>query len=252
MPQATLALTQALLEPPGTLQAGHLELINALQRKRGKPDLMEGDLIVRPVRLTGNQLSCLFTRFPEEELQSFAQQINNDAGPLMSAHITDNTPIGTFFQAAVTSEDGVLWLDTHAYWLADEQGNKLARDIDAGIINEASIGWSWGRATCSVCGEDWYSWECPHWPGETYTIVTDPETRATEERLCFLWMLDCTFDEGSLVYRGGHPDTKVGGTLANSFVPVLSGAPPSLGQQAPRLTSFQLQATRDMAGLYST
>lgn len=169
----------------------------------------------------------------------------------MSAHITDIAPIGTFYQAVVTEESGALWLDTFAYWLADEQGNKLARDIDAGIINEASIGWSWENAQCSVCGEDWYDYECPHWPGQTYSVVTDPETRETEERLCFLWMLDCTFDEGSVVYRGGHPDTKVGGALAaNTFVPILSGASPSPGEQAPHLTHFQLQATRDMAGLY--
>ncbi len=134
MPQATLALTDALLEPPGNLLPGHLALINALQTKRGKNSLVESDIIARPIRLTGDQLSCLYTRFPREELESFAQQINENGGPLLSAHITDDRPIGTFYAATVTEADGALWLDTYVYWLADEEGNKLARDIDAGII----------------------------------------------------------------------------------------------------------------------
>lgn len=46
---ATLALTQALLEPPGSLPEGHLALINALQAGRGKAALAETDLIARPV-----------------------------------------------------------------------------------------------------------------------------------------------------------------------------------------------------------
>lgn len=251
MPQAALALTQALLEPPGELPDGHLELINALQAKRSKKALVETDLIARAIRLTGDQLSCLFTRFPREELESFAQQINENGGPLLSAHITDDRPIGTFYAATVTEADGALWLDTHVYWLADDDGNKLARDIDAGILNEASIGWSWEEARCSICGENWAtSWDCPHSPGYTFKVTVSEDSQETEERLCFLWMIGCTFDEGSLVYRGGHPNTKVGGTLEHTFVPLL-GASGMPGQGAPHLTSFQLQASKDTASLFA-
>lgn len=251
MPQATLALTQALLEPPGNLPDGHLALINALQTKRGKTALVESDLIARPIRLTGNQLTCYYTKFPDEELASLAQQINEGGGPLLSAHYTDDRPIGTFYAAQVTSADGLLWLDTFAYWLADEKGLELARDIDAGIINEASIGFSHAEAKCSICGEDWLrSWDCPHWPGRTYNVVVSEDSQDTEERLCFLWYIGCTFDEGSIVYRGGHPGTKVGGALKQESVPLL-GASGMPGQGAPQLTSFQLQATSDMASLYA-
>ena len=252
MPQATLTLTQALLEPPGNLPPEHLALINALQAGRGKTALVESDLIVRPIRLTGNQLTCYFTKFPDEELAAFAQQANDGGAPLLSAHITDDRPIGTFYAGSVTDEgDAGRWLDTYSYWLADDKGLELARDIDAGIINEASIGFSYEQAVCSICGEDWLrSWDCPHWPGQTYQVPNGEGKDDFEERLCFLWTVGCTFDEGSLVYRGGHPGTKVGGTLKQEFVPLM-GAPSSPGQVAPHLTSFQLQATRDMADLYS-
>ena len=251
MPQATLALTQALLEPPGELPPGHLELINALQSQKGKKPLVETDLIARPIRLTGNDLTCYYTKFPDDELASFAQQAKDAGAPLLSAHITDDRPIGTYYTGEVTSANGFLWLDTYAYWLVDDKGLELARDIDAGIINEASIGFSYKEAKCSICGEDWLtSWDCPHWPGRTYPVVVNEGSQETEERLCFLWLIGCTFDEGSIVYRGGHPGTRVGGTLKHESVPLL-GANGMPGQGAPQLTSFQLQATRDMASLYA-
>ncbi len=60
---ATLALTSAFLEPPSGLPPGHLEIINALQAKRGKPELGLSDVLARPIRLTGNDLTCYFTKF---------------------------------------------------------------------------------------------------------------------------------------------------------------------------------------------
>jgi hypothetical protein len=194
---ATLALSQALLEPPGSLPEGHLELINARQQQRGKASLAAGDIIVRPIRLTGDRLSCLYTRFPQVELEGMAQQVRDNFIPLLSGHVTDDRPIGTLYTAQVTREGDTLWLDTYAYWLSDEAGLKLARDIDAGIINEASIGWLFSSAICSVYNGDFY--DCGHWPGETYP-VTNPQTQVTEERLCFIWVFDCTIQEVPLCF----------------------------------------------------
>lgn len=185
--------------------------INTLQRKKGKEDLSADQLLVRPIRLTGNLLTDYHTRFPDSELENFAQQINQAGAPMLSAHETDETPCGTFYAASVTvMPDGTRYLDTWVYFLNDQEGMKLAADIDAGIVNESSIGFSWSQIICSITKGDYrYS---PYMAGREYD-VTNPQTGAVTRELCFVWMLGCTIKEGSICYRGAHPNTAVGGNI---------------------------------------
>jgi hypothetical protein len=47
----------------------------------------------------------------------------------------------------------------------------LPKDIEAflnGQMDRFSISWNWEGVTCSVCGRDWLSGNCPHWPGRRY------------------------------------------------------------------------------------
>jgi hypothetical protein len=202
--------------------------------------------------LTGNEITDYFTRFPEAELVRMAEQINQSGIPLLTAHVTNDTPIGRFYTAEVTAVGELRYLDTYAYWLADDEGNKLAREIDAGIIGEASIGFFYERGICSIDGGDWY--DCGHWPGETYTI-TDPDTEETREEVCFVWMLDCEAVEGSIAFAGAHPNTRVGGTFAVRYAegaqqlkePSPEAIPTAL---APPPTYFQLAAAKDMAAVF--
>ena len=142
---ATLAL-QAMPLPESGVPDGHLERINALQAAKGKPALALESIIARPIRLTGNLLTNYYTRFPDTELENFAAEINSSGAPMLSAHVTDETPMGTFYYAAVNNgaatletglPSGEKWLDTWAYWLATDDGIELAQEIDGGIIEEA-------------------------------------------------------------------------------------------------------------------
>lgn len=230
----------------GTLPDGHLARINALQAQKGKPDLTEADLIVRPVRLFGNQLTSYFTRITDVDLRLLATQINDSGGPALSAHVTDETPIGTFYAASVTPGGGdALWLDTWVYFLNDVSGQELARKIDGGVINEASIGYWYERNVCSISGLDY--WNSPYYAGQEYEIV-DPQSGAVTVKLCFLWTLgNVEFAEGSLVYRGAYPGTQVGGDIGQ---PMADGMQSQNGLPAPSQTRFQLAAGRDFrAGL---
>lgn len=226
----------------GTLPAGHLDRINALQTAKNKPSLTEADLIVRPVRLFGNQLTSYFTRITDPDLQLLADQINATGGPALSAHVTDETPIGTFYAASITPGGGdALWLDTWVYFLNDAAGQDLARKIDGGVINEASIGYWYERNVCSITGLDyWYS---PYYAGREYEIV-DPETGITTVKLCFLWTVgNVEFAEGSLVYRGAYPGTQVGGDIGQP----VDGQAAANALPAPAQTRFQLAAARDLS-----
>ncbi|MBZ9752994.1 hypothetical protein K7W42_19330 [Deinococcus sp. HMF7604] len=251
----TLALTLAA-GASASLPDGHLEKINALQARRGKPDLTAEQVLARPVRLFGNKLTSYYTRMPDGGLAILANQINDAGGPVLSAHVTDNTPLGSFYLAAVTTGDYVaspplgepqqeLWLDTWFYVLNDAEGQRLIALIDGGVINEASIGYWYDQALCSITGASY--WNSPYYAGQTYTIQ-DPETGASTTRLCFIWTTGAVqFSEGSLVYRGAYPGTKVGGDAASPNL--LAASASAIGGPAPQ-TRFQLAASKDMQAVY--
>ena len=259
MTQHRAAFTLALTLADGasaTLPDGHLEKINALQAARGKPTLTAEQLLARPVRLFGNKLTSYYTRVPDADLRLLADQINATGGPVLSAHVTDNTPLGTFYAAAVTEgeftpspEPGEpqqeLWLDTWFYVLNDDAGQQLIRLIDGGVINEASIGYWYDQALCSITGGSY--WSSPYYAGNTYTVV-DPETGTSTERLCFIWTTDnVQFSEGSLVYRGAYPGTRVGGDAVSPNILTASASSIS----APALqTRFQLAASKDLQAVF--
>jgi hypothetical protein len=245
---ANMAIS-ALLQS-ATLPSGHLAIINEMQRKKGKPILEEGQLLARKVRLTGNQLTSHYTRFADAEIQRFTDQINNGGAPLLSAHVTDDTPLGAFYAAEVTRDGDNLWLDTWAYWLSNASGVELANQIDAGIINEASIGVAFSQYICSITGLDYR--QSPYYAGNEYEI-TDPVTGQTTKRLCFVWLMDCTIREGSMCYRGAHPDTRVGGEFAATNIQLSGNSDlasifnkQAVSAGTPKLT-FALESTQPSA-----
>ncbi|MFD1729840.1 hypothetical protein ACFSC4_30965 [Deinococcus malanensis] len=241
------------------MPGGHLERINALQAQRGKPALAADQVLATPIRLFGNELTSYFTRIPDSDLRTLAEQINAAAGPMLSAHVTDDTPIGTFYMAGVTegptngtSAQGlgqptqVQYLDTWAYWLNDEEGQHLARLIDSGIINEASIGYFYDQAICSITNASY--WNSPYYAGRTYDI-TDPDTGAVTQKLCFIWTTgNVEFAEGSLVYRGAYPGTKVGGGAVDGGAVAASAGTPVIVQ--PHESRFQLAASKDLQAVF--
>lgn len=45
----------------------------------------------------------------------------------------------------------------------------IIASLDGGILKEGSVAFSNDSDTCSICGNEYYSMECPHWKGQTYT-----------------------------------------------------------------------------------
>jgi hypothetical protein len=80
--------------------------------------------------------------------------------------------------------------------------------LDAGIIAEASIAFTFEKPTCSICSRDIR--ECEHQPGAMYGL-----------RQCFYFYdgIDRVL-EGSFVYRGAQPGT---GILAEKVTSPVGG-----------------------------
>jgi len=210
--------------PPGhspaevtTVTEKHLALINGLQASKGKQLLTADEVLVRPMRLSGNSVTAIYTRFYERDLRKLAAQV--PGAPLLKAHDTTSEPLGTFYYAEVTREGDSLWLDGWFYVLNNEDGRKLVERVDKGVFNEASISWTFTEAVCSVCGRDYYGEPdengiaCQHWRGQEY-----------DGQLCYIYTTgDVEFLEGSIVYRGAHPGTRVGGDFLRAAASAAGG-----------------------------
>ncbi|CAA9363983.1 MAG: hypothetical protein AVDCRST_MAG93-7831, partial [uncultured Chloroflexia bacterium] len=196
--RAAMQSRMRLIDGSEGMPDNHLTIINALQQKRGKRNLTEAEIIARPIQLFGNQLTMYWTKIRDEDLRLIAQQINEKGGPLLGGHVTENTPQGSLYLAEVLQgeQPGELVLNVWVYWANDEPGQKMANDIDIGVINEASICYFYDRAICSITGSDY--WMSPYYAGQEYEVY-DEATDTTTMKLCFLWTVDnVQFSEASL------------------------------------------------------
>jgi hypothetical protein len=147
-------------------------------------------------------------RFPPNILRQFARTAPGCA--LMGGHDYQSLPLGTWYKAEVLPAGGFNWLRTYYYMpLTDENAHARAM-LDAGCYRGASIGfnvadgasWKDARLICDICGEDWFSYDCPHWPLESYEVDG-------EQIICTLhyegkWRMV----EGSIVYLGCQYDAE--------------------------------------------
>lgn len=82
----------------------------------------------------------------------------------------------------------------------------LITSIEAGTLFDSSIGFSYSKATCSVCGDNYYN--CNHYKGKTYEI--EDEDGVARQKLCYIKAKPPGFlMENSLVFDGAYPSAGV-------------------------------------------
>lgn len=95
----------------------------------------------------------------------------------------------------------------------------LIASIEAGTLFDSSIGFSYSKAICSVCGKNYRNYdECKHFAGKTYEIEDDDGV--TRQKLCYIKAKPPGFlMENSLVFDGAYPTagvlSKTGDILEN-------------------------------------
>lgn len=164
-----------------------------------------GDVYIRRMLIVSDRVNSFGGCFPAEEHSRLAELLVDS--PVLVGHRKDSLPIGRTFHAEAVERDGARWVLGYFYWLkATDGAEDLRRQIDQGIVKECSIGFVFGRAECSICGNDIR--ECEHQPLVTYRV-------GGHERECHFDYRDIRkVLETSLVYRGATPGTKVGAELA--------------------------------------
>lgn len=84
----------------------------------------------------------------------------------------------------------------------------LIASIGAGTLFDSSIGFSYGKATCSICGENYRSSKCEHMAGRTYEI--EDEDGVVRNQFCYIKAEPPGFlMENSLVFDGAYPGAGV-------------------------------------------
>lgn len=56
-----------------------------------------------------------------------------------------------------------------AYMLNLPSNTETIASLDGGILKEGSVSFNNDTDTCSICGNEYYSCDCPHWKGQVYT-----------------------------------------------------------------------------------
>jgi hypothetical protein len=175
--------------------ASDLEQINSLPNPPLIP-LAAEDIHVRRCRLAGDAVDSQFGCFHSHHLQELLAMTHG--APALIGHNRMTLPVARFFGGSVEEHNGYHYIVPRFYWpRAHSEAEDFRVMLDSGLINEASISFTFDRPSCSICGKDIR--ECDHEPGTLYGL-----------KLCHYYYegIDRVL-EGSFVYRGAEPGTGI-------------------------------------------
>ncbi|MGI6459213.1 MAG: hypothetical protein ACOX5J_03810 [Candidatus Hydrogenedentales bacterium] len=161
--------------------------------------------------LCNNRIDRHFSRFPEEELERINALV--PGRPLMERHdVRGSLPRGTFFRSRLHPDGEQLAVRPDVYVLRTRANQDFILNIEGGVYRETSIGFSFRKPECSVCGKDLRT--CEHIPGRSYG-----------ENLCHCVLRDVLeVTEGSVVASGSQGTRFVAGTRALGLDDALAAA----------------------------
>jgi hypothetical protein len=188
-------LSGVLLPEQTKVGSDDLLAINSLPNPPLTP-VSPGDIYVRRCRLSGDAVDAGFGCFRTEDLPRLLELVQG--APALIGHRRDTLGVARFFGGVRWRDpgSGITYIAPKFYWMrAHSAAEDLRINIDGGIYNEASIGFTFRRPTCSVCSDDIR--RCQHIPGTT-----------DNNQICFFYYDEILrVTEGSFVYRGAEPGT---------------------------------------------
>jgi hypothetical protein len=178
------------------------EMIALINARIAPPQPLRADQVhVRSVRLVSDEVNDHGGRFPADEHERLCELVVDS--PVLIGHDRSRLPVARNFAARCIDDGERQWVTVWFYWLRGPDGDRLAADIDGGVVKEGSIGFEFRLPQCSVCGADIR--RCEHIPGQQYTDDTGTTQIAHYEYRDIVRVL-----ETSLVYRGATPGTRIG------------------------------------------
>lgn len=164
-------IIQKKLEIESISSEDSLALINQYTRR----DLSADEIYIFPISLCNNDIDRDYEKFTLESLNSLAPLMVGKTIVLDHSWSARNQS-ARIFKTRVekiegkTTKDGedFYHLTALAYTTKSEANNDFILNIDAGILKEVSVGVGVQKHTCSICGSEYYSDDCPHYKGDIY------------------------------------------------------------------------------------
>lgn len=179
------------------------------------PDKLAGDMIIpgRNVQLTKPLLDVFSTNANKGVSLLLDHSWSPDGFFGLGGRPKMAMPYGRTFDSrydSATEEGETISLVADHYMargieLDGIKTDDLIASIEAGTLFDSSIGFSYGKATCSICGKNYRKYdECKHIAGRTYEI--EGEDGITRNQFCYIKAEPPGFlMENSLVFDGAYP-----------------------------------------------
>jgi hypothetical protein len=171
----------AQIKSVGQAEPDDLALINQYTRT----PLVAGQVYTMKLTLCDNEVDRQYDQFTLESLNTMSALFVGKTVMFDHAHSAKNQLVRVY-KAEVETVQGKLnslnqpymRLVAMAYMLNLPSNADTISALDGGILKEGSVAFRNQKDTCSICGNEYYSCDCPHCKGRTYTTNG-------AEKLCF-------------------------------------------------------------------
>ena len=216
-----------ILKAVGDAQQADLDLINQYTRTT----LTVDQVYTFKLTLCDNEIDRQFDQFTPNALNQLAALYIGKT-VLFNHDWEANSQVARIYKTSVENVQGKTTSNSQpyqrliamAYMLKSESWDWIIQAIDGGIIKEGSVAFHNDKDTCSICGNEYYTCDCPHWRGQKYT-------ENGVEKTCYVILDDITdVYEFSLVAVPAQPAAGVtkgfkdGRTLSAETIKKLTAA----------------------------
>lgn len=215
-PAKLATVAQIRVNPEVVQPVNLLEMAQAHTTREGV--LTPDNTWFQAVTISSDQQDSHFTYMdPDSTLPNMVRDATKGVS-VLDSHVNSRQPFGRSLTGEIVAYEGMSLV---ASWFYTKRGvmtsTGLRTDdyielIESGISKELSVGVSRNPNSwveCNICKLNMLSWDCEHWPGQSYVHpvdLNDPEG-AQQESVAVGRMIDWDLVEYSFVYKGSNQES---------------------------------------------
>lgn len=198
-----------------TLGPGDVERLAGLVRDQHAFDptiLDERAPFFWPAEISSNRLDAYYTKMSPSSLRNYAADAAAGVA-FQNSHRHDELGFGRSLTGTYEETTELARVLAEFYTIPGLRLNGVSTDdfilgLRSGLLKDVSIGFYDAFFRCSICGQNIFSWDCPHIPGVKYPQVSARGDVIGEE-LAFAWVENAHLSEVSVVYDGATPGAAI-------------------------------------------
>lgn len=162
--------------------------------------------------ISNNRLDAYFTKMASSSLRNYAADAAAGVS-FQNSHRQDELGFGRSLTGIYEEVGDQARVLADFYTVPGLRLNGVSTDdfilgMRCGLVKDVSIGFYGGTYRCSICGQNIFSWDCPHIPGVKYPR-RDELGNVIGEELAFAWIENARLAEASSVYDGATPGAAI-------------------------------------------